>query len=87
MEGESLSADVKAAADLIKEFIKLLQEGGYSRDRIYNADEMGLNWKALPDKTLASKTANSTPGHKVSKERVTVLISANASGSHTLLCL
>ena len=45
---------------------------------------MGLNWKALPDKTLASQTANSAPGHKVSKERVTVLVSANASGSHAL---
>ena len=84
LEGESLSADAKAAADFKKEFTKLLQEEGYSRDRIYNADETGLNWKALPDKTLASKTANSAPGHKVSKERVTVLVSANASGSHAL---
>ena len=61
-----------------------MQEEGYSRDRIYNTDETGLNWKALPDKTLASKTANSAPGHKVSKERVTVLVSANASGLHKL---
>ena len=84
LEGESLSADAKAAADFKKELIKLLQEEGYSRDRIYNADETGLNWKALPNKTLASKTANSAPGHKVSKERVTMLVRANASGSHAL---
>ena len=84
LEGESLSADTKAAADFKKELIKYLQEEGYSRDRIYTADETGLNWKALPDKTLASKTANSAPGHKVSKERVTVLVSVNASGSHAL---
>ena len=67
LEGESLSADAKAAADFKKEFIKLLQEEGYSRDQICNADKTGLNRKALPDKTLASKTANSAPGHKVSK--------------------
>ena len=67
LEGESLSADAKAAADFKKEFIKLLQEEGYSRNRIYNADETGLNWKALPDKILASKTANCAPGHKMSK--------------------
>ena len=84
LEGKSLSTDAKAAADFKKEFIKLLQEEGYSRNRIYNADETGLNCKALPDKTLASKTANSAPGHKVSKERVTVLVSANASDSHSL---
>ena len=83
LEGESLSTDAKAA-DFKKEFIKLLREEGYSRDRIYNADETSLNWKALPDKTLASKTANSARGHKMSKKRVTVLVSANASGSHAL---
>jgi hypothetical protein len=27
---------------------------GYSMDNIYNADKTGLNWKALPRKTLAS---------------------------------
>ena len=41
LEGKSLSANAKAAADFKKEFIKLLQEEGYSRDRIYNADETG----------------------------------------------
>ena len=84
LEGESLSPDAKAAADFKKVFVKLLQEEGYSRNQIYNAHETSLNWKALPDKTLASKTANSAPGHKVNKERVTVLVSANASGSHAL---
>ena len=42
LEDESLSADAKAAADFKKEFIKLLLEEGYSRDRIYNADETGF---------------------------------------------
>ena len=84
LKGESLSADAKAAADFKKEFIKLLQEEGYSRDQIYNADKTGLNWKASPDKTLASQTANSASGHKVIKERVTMLVSANASDSHAL---
>ena len=88
MEDESLSANAKAAADFKKEFIKLLQEEGYSRDQIHNADETGFNWKAFPDKTLTSKTADSAPGHKVSKKRVTVLVSTNASGSLVgCLCL
>ena len=50
----------------------------------YNADETGLNWKALPNKTLAAITAMSKPGYKVSKEKFPVLVTANASGSHAL---
>ena len=39
---------------------------------MYNADETGLNWKALRYETLASKIEASAPGHKISQERVTV---------------
>jgi len=61
-----------------------LQEEGYSRDQIYNADKIGLNWKALPDKTLTSKTANSAAVQKMRKEKVIVLVNANTSGSYVL---
>ncbi|CAH0725634.1 unnamed protein product, partial [Brenthis ino] len=47
-------------------------------------DETGLVWKALPKTTLASKRESSAPGHKVSKERVTVLNCANSTGNHKL---
>lgn len=84
LQGEILSADEPAAEEFKKTFLSMIQGGGVTKDRIYNADETGLNWKALPDKTLASSQFSSAPGHKVSKERITVLVAANASGSHAL---
>lgn len=54
---------------------------GYSKDQIFNADETGLNFKMLPKRSLASRDEKSAPGHKMNKQRVTVLFCSNASGS------
>ncbi|GFY74837.1 otoferlin [Trichonephila inaurata madagascariensis] len=56
----------------------------FSRDDIYNVDETGINWKALPKKSIASKRESTAPGFKVSKESVTAMVCANASRTHTL---
>ena len=38
----------------------------------------------LPSKILASREEKSAPGHKKSKERLTVLVASNASESHKM---
>lgn len=53
LSGEKLSAHNNAADKFIVEF-KILTEN-YDPEFVYNADETGLNWKALLLKTLASK--------------------------------
>ncbi|CAB3224322.1 unnamed protein product [Arctia plantaginis] len=72
-----------AAAENFIEKFKTASES-YDPEFVYNADETGLVWKALPKTTLASKRESSAPGHKVSKERVTVLNCANSTGNHKL---
>ena len=52
--------------------------------QVYNADETRLYWKCLPTKTLAAAEEKSAPGHKSSKERITLLCCANASGENKL---
>jgi hypothetical protein len=52
---------------------------GYEPKDIFNADETGLFFKALPNKTLAEKD-DVCVGGKLSKERVTILFCANAVG-------
>lgn len=80
--GEKLSAD-KDAVDIFKtECDDFLQ--GYCKDQIYNADESGLNFKMLPEKSLASRDEKSAPGHKMNKQRITVLFCSNAAGTHRL---
>lgn len=80
--GEKLSADSEAANKFVDTFKK--ETENYDPDLVYNADETGLNWKALPRKTLASKREQSAPGHKVSKDRVTIMVCANSTGTHRL---
>ncbi|XP_039627277.1 jerky protein homolog-like [Polypterus senegalus] len=68
--GEKLSADNKAAVEYLEEFKCIISS--YSPQQVYNADETGLNFKALPTKSLASQEERSAPGFKMDKQRLTV---------------
>ena len=52
---------------------------GYELKDIWNADETGLFWHALPDKSL-SVSKGRCKGGKYAKQRITVLLIANALG-------
>lgn len=62
-----------------------LQEylNAYSPCDIFNADETALFYKLLPSKTLTYK-GDSCAGGKRSKERVTVMVAANMTGTEKL---
>ena len=61
-----------------KAYLCQLQKG-YRAD-VYNADETGLYWRVLPNKTHAIAGEICT-GDKKSKEKVTILVCTNLSGS------
>lgn len=82
--GERLSSNEAAATEYFNTFAGLITAGNYSPQQIYNADETGLNFKALPKKSLAAKDETNAPGMKISKERLTVLACSNAAGNHKL---
>lgn len=65
-------------------FNEMVKKLELSRDQVYNADETGLNYKALPNKTLAGVTEKYAPGFKMQKQRITLMVCANASGNHRL---
>ena len=56
---------------------------GYTEDQIYNADETGLFYELLPNKTLHYRNEKCTGG-KRSKVRISVLLCANKSGTDKL---
>ena len=82
--GEKLSADTTEIESFRSALKAKVEELGLTQDQIYNADESGLLWRGLPDKTLAHKDEKSAPGHKKAKERITVLFTVNATGTHKL---
>ncbi|GFS30588.1 tigger transposable element-derived protein 2 [Trichonephila inaurata madagascariensis] len=84
IEIESLSGDKNSAHKFKKTFLQSVEEKGCFRDDVYKVEETGVNWKALPRASLATKWESTAPGLKVSKERVTVMVCANASGTHSL---
>lgn len=80
VSGEAAVVDEAVSSDWRQTRLQsLLLE--YSPADVYNADEMGLFFKCLPDQTLCRKGERCTGG-KLSKERLTVMVCANMDGSH-----
>lgn len=78
---ESQSVSDELCSEWIKNLPVLLKD--YSPDNIYNADETGLFCKTLPEKTAVFK-GEACHGGKQSKDRVTLLLAANMSGTEKL---
>ncbi|GFY14926.1 tigger transposable element-derived protein 1 [Trichonephila clavipes] len=85
--GESATADDRAAKIFPEELAKIIEDGDYSADQVFNADETGLYWKKLPNRTYIAKDEKTASGHKASKNRVTLLLCSNASGDRMLKSL
>lgn len=77
-EGDVEIDPVQLANDIAK-IQQILIE--YHEDDIYNMDETGLNWRQTPSHTLATEPQQ---GPKSSKERMTVCLGSNMSGSDKL---
>lgn len=80
MTGEAASADVEAAKMYPATLKTIIEEGGYTSKQIFNIDETGLYWKKLPNRTYISVEEKTAPGFKASKDRLTLLLGANAEG-------
>nr|XP_012152029.1 PREDICTED: jerky protein homolog-like [Megachile rotundata] len=79
--GKSANVDEDAAT-------KLLEEVNINTDNVYNMDETGLLWKALPLKTLADifcHRKRNIKGFKSRKERIPIALCANAFETHKLM--
>ena len=76
------SGDVSGATvDSWKERLPHILEG-YSAQDIWNLDETGCFWRALPDKGFGQRTnLKECKGGKKSKQRMTVTFIVNAAGA------
>uniref|UniRef100_A0A1X7STD0 HTH CENPB-type domain-containing protein n=1 Tax=Amphimedon queenslandica TaxID=400682 RepID=A0A1X7STD0_AMPQE len=72
--GDVSEATVTGWHDRVKSLI-----AGYSPEDIWNTDETGCFYRALPDKSLSDK-AKQCRGGKKAKERLTISLFANAAG-------
>ena len=81
--GESGEADLPAANAWLRDVWPSLT-AEYMSDSIYNADETGLYFRALPEHTFVFKN-DKAKGVKISKERITVLCCASLAGERQQL--
>ena len=84
IQGEKLSAAKETVEPFLQKLHKVIEEKNLIPEQIYNADETGLLWKCLPQRTLVSCREKSAPGFKKAKDRLTVLGCTNATGTHKL---
>ncbi|KAE8740308.1 hypothetical protein FOCC_FOCC014182 [Frankliniella occidentalis] len=83
--GKTSSADKPAAEKFVgEELTALLEEGGYEVEDVYNFDEAGLAFKTLPTRTYALPSERAAKGARVKKDRITIGVCANATGTHRL---
>ncbi|XP_023228702.1 jerky protein homolog-like [Centruroides sculpturatus] len=87
MSGEKLSADESEVSEFIQTLSKRITELDLTPEQLYNADETCLNWRQLPTKTIITPEEKKVSGRKLQKERITLIVCANASGTHKLKLL
>ena len=81
VQGEQLSSDPAGAEEFITEFRSFVKEKGFTMDQLFNCDETGLNYRLLPSVTMAPSFEKHASGRKKAKERVTLNLCSNASGT------
>lgn len=79
VSGEASSVNTETTQEWITTVWPNVREG-YADCDIFNADETGIFYRLTPDKTLKFK-GEKCVGGKLSKERITVLVCANADGT------
>jgi hypothetical protein len=82
VQGEAGAVNLQPLLEWQQQVLKPLISQ-YSENDIFNMDETGLFWKLLPNKTMSLKGERCTGG-KRSKERITLLVGANMSGTEKL---
>ncbi|KAK1327395.1 hypothetical protein QTO34_014186 [Cnephaeus nilssonii] len=84
LPGEAASDDAKAAGDFPSVLAEIIREGGYCDQQVFNVHETGLFWKHMPTRKYIGKEEKTASGHKASKERLTLLLWANAADDFKL---
>ena len=85
-EGAQVDKDDPELLNELNDLYALIKQ--YDPENVYNMDETGLFYRLLPRYTLLMphEDVNSTRGKKKAKERISLIVCANATGTHKVSC-
>ncbi|XP_065182589.1 tigger transposable element-derived protein 1-like [Sycon ciliatum] len=85
LHGEAAVADIAAAEKfLTNEWPDIFASVDNDDSRVWNMDETGLFWRALPDRTL-SRSDKRLAGGKTQKDRITFAVAVSMAGEKLFL--
>lgn len=79
--GDESENDIRTAEEYPTILQRIIKEGGYTPQQVFNVDETGLYWKRMPGKIFQNDDEGTSLG---SKDRLTLLFGCNAEGDFKL---
>nr|XP_031531970.1 tigger transposable element-derived protein 1-like isoform X2 [Vicugna pacos] len=82
--GEAAHVDAEAMRRYPVLLWRVILEGGYTAQQVFNVDDTRLFWRWLPDWTVLSPAKKPAPGLRAARDLLTLLLGGNAAGDFKL---